>query len=149
MFKMGLHDPFGHFQHKLWQKERPGVKLIVWLLITKSWESTRHLCVQMECDRPLQSSQQELQHCFKPHPDRRYEQRVIVSQLEVQTLIVSRFLFGSLGTKGHLDVGAVESAENTIWGKVVASFKSGPWWILWIQGRPWLVLALKVLQTMY
>jgi hypothetical protein len=24
---MGSHDPFGHLQHKLWPKERPGVKL--------------------------------------------------------------------------------------------------------------------------
>jgi hypothetical protein len=24
MSKMGLHDPFGHLQHKLWPKERPG-----------------------------------------------------------------------------------------------------------------------------
>jgi hypothetical protein len=29
MFKMGLHDPFGHLKHKLWPKERPGVKLII------------------------------------------------------------------------------------------------------------------------
>jgi hypothetical protein len=27
MSKMGLHDPFGHFKHKLWPKERLGVKL--------------------------------------------------------------------------------------------------------------------------
>jgi hypothetical protein len=27
MFKMGLHDPFGHLKHKLWQKERSGVKI--------------------------------------------------------------------------------------------------------------------------
>jgi hypothetical protein len=25
---MGLHDPFGHFKHKLWPKERSGVTLI-------------------------------------------------------------------------------------------------------------------------
>jgi hypothetical protein len=31
MFKMGLHDPFGHFKHKLWPKEKPGVKLPIWL----------------------------------------------------------------------------------------------------------------------
>jgi len=24
---MRSHDPFGHLQHKLWQKERPGVKI--------------------------------------------------------------------------------------------------------------------------
>jgi len=47
---MGLHDLFGHLQHKLWQKERSGVKVAVWLSTTKSWESTRVSCVQMECD---------------------------------------------------------------------------------------------------
>jgi hypothetical protein len=35
------------------------------------------------------------------------------------------------------------NVENTIWGKVVASPKSGPWWIKWVQGRPWLVPTLK------
>ncbi len=24
MFKMGLHDPFGHLKHKLWPKEKAG-----------------------------------------------------------------------------------------------------------------------------
>jgi hypothetical protein len=27
MSKMGLHDPFGHFRHKLWPKERLRIKL--------------------------------------------------------------------------------------------------------------------------
>jgi hypothetical protein len=27
--KNGLHEPFGHMQHKLWQNERLGVKLVV------------------------------------------------------------------------------------------------------------------------
>jgi hypothetical protein len=30
-------------------------------------------------------------------------------------------------------------------GKVVASPELKPWWVLWVQSRPWLVLALKVL----
>jgi hypothetical protein len=37
-------------------------------------------------------------------------------------------------------------AEYIIWGKVVASLESRPWWILWVQNCPWLVLAPKVLQ---
>jgi hypothetical protein len=37
-------------------------------------------------------------------------------------------------------------AEYTIWRKVVASPESGPWWVLWVRGRPWLVLTLKVFQ---
>jgi len=27
--EMGLHGSFGHLQHKLWQKERSGVKLVI------------------------------------------------------------------------------------------------------------------------
>jgi len=26
MSKMGSHDPFRHLKHKLWPKEKPGVK---------------------------------------------------------------------------------------------------------------------------
>jgi len=37
-------------------------------------------------------------------------------------------------------------AENTIWGKVVVSPKSRPWWVLWVQNCPWLILAPKVFQ---
>jgi len=29
MFKMGLHDPFGHLTHKLWPKKRSGIKLAI------------------------------------------------------------------------------------------------------------------------
>jgi hypothetical protein len=29
MSKMGSHDPFGHFKHKLWPKEGPKVKLAI------------------------------------------------------------------------------------------------------------------------
>jgi hypothetical protein len=29
MFKMASHEPFGHLQHKLWQKEGLKVKLAI------------------------------------------------------------------------------------------------------------------------
>jgi hypothetical protein len=77
MSKVTLHEPFGHLQHKLWQKEGSRVKLTVWLLTTKSRESTRPRCVQVECDMMLESFQGKLQVCFGPHPNRRYEQRVM------------------------------------------------------------------------
>jgi hypothetical protein len=32
---MGLHDPFGHFKHKLWTKKGSKIKLAIWLLTTK------------------------------------------------------------------------------------------------------------------
>ncbi len=36
MSKMGSHCSFGHLKHKLWPKERPGIKLPVWLPTRKS-----------------------------------------------------------------------------------------------------------------
>jgi hypothetical protein len=36
--------------------------------------------------------------------------------------------------------------KYTICEKVVASFESRPWWILWVWGRSWLILAPRVLQ---
>jgi hypothetical protein len=65
----GLHEPFGHMQHKLWQKERSGVKLAVWLSTTKSRELTWPWCVQVECDTPLENFRRELQVCFRSHPN--------------------------------------------------------------------------------
>jgi hypothetical protein len=74
---------------------------------------SRPRCVQAECDTPLESSQGELQVCFKPHLNRRFEQGV----MSYQNLgspnrgsfgIVSGFPLGSPRTKSHLDVAPVE-----------------------------------------
>jgi len=80
MSKMNSHEPFRHFQHKLWQNERPKVKLAIWLPTTKSQESTRPWCVQVECDTLLENSQQELQLFFRPCPNQRSERKIIVMQ---------------------------------------------------------------------
>jgi hypothetical protein len=80
MSKMASHEPFGHLQYKLWQKEGSRVKLPIWLPTTKSRESTWPRCVQVECDTPLESSQGELEVFFRPHPNQRSEQRVMNSQ---------------------------------------------------------------------
>jgi hypothetical protein len=77
---MASYEPFGHFQHKLCAKEGLGVKLVIWLLTTKSRESTRPRCVQVECNKPLESSQGELQVFFRPHPNRRFKQGVMNCQ---------------------------------------------------------------------
>jgi hypothetical protein len=75
--KMTSHEPFGHLQHKLWAKEGPGVKLAIWPPTTKSQESTRFQCVQVEWDTPLESYQGELQVCFRPCPNPRSEREVM------------------------------------------------------------------------
>ncbi len=80
MFEMGSHDPFAHLKHKLWPKEGPGVKLAICLPNIKSRGSTRFPYVKVMCDIPLESSQQWLQVCLKPHFNRRFERKVIEPQ---------------------------------------------------------------------
>jgi hypothetical protein len=77
---MGSHDPFGHLKHKLWPKERLGVKLTISLPTTKSQESTWFPCVQVACDIPLESSRRELQCFFKSHFNRRSAHKVMGPQ---------------------------------------------------------------------
>jgi hypothetical protein len=147
MLNMALHEPFGHLQHKLWSKEGPGVKLVVWLPTTKSQESTRPQCVQVEWHTTFNRSWGELQVCFIPHPNRRSELGVMSSQsLESP----NRNSFGTPPWMSR-DKKTIRmwvpwaNVDNTIWGKVVASPDFGPWWVKWVQGCPWFVLALKVL----
>jgi hypothetical protein len=71
MSKMASHESFGLLQLKLWAKEGPGVKLAIWLPTTKSRESTRSRRALGECNMALESSRRELQHWFRPRPDRR------------------------------------------------------------------------------
>jgi hypothetical protein len=118
MLEMGSHESFGHLHHKLWQKEKPGVKLTFWLLTTKSRESTRPRCVQVECDTPLESFQWELQVFFRPHPNQRSEQKVITPQSGgVKTGTVSGLLLGSPGIKSHSDVGATDKCKKYYMGE--------------------------------
>jgi hypothetical protein len=134
MSKMASHGPFGHLQLKLWSKEGPGIKLAVWLPTTKSRESTRPQCVQMECNIPLKSSWGELQVYFRSRSNPRSEPRVMSSQSPRSKL--GQFWDSSLGVPGIKAISMRirwSNAENTIWGKVVASPKSGPWWIKWVR----------------
>jgi hypothetical protein len=122
MSKMASHEPFWHLQHKLWLKEGSKVKLAVWLPTTKSWESTRSQCVQMECNKfasdliPIRGLSREL---WAP------------KVLGVSTGTVSGLLLRSPRNKSHLVPRS--NIENTIWGKVVASPNSGSWWVQWVK----------------
>jgi hypothetical protein len=80
MSKMGSHHSFGHLKHKLWPKERPKVKLAVWVSTTKSLELTRFPSVQVMCYISLESSQRGLQLCFRTHLNRRSAHKVMGPQ---------------------------------------------------------------------
>jgi hypothetical protein len=89
-----------------------------WKPTTKSRESTQPRCVQVECNTPLESSQGELQVCFRPHPNRRFEQGVMNSQSPKSP---NRDNFGtppwSPRRKCHWDVGATGKCREYYMGK--------------------------------
>jgi hypothetical protein len=115
----------------------------VWLPTTESPESTRFLCVQVACNTLLKSSRLGLQLWFKPHPNRRCAQEVIVPQsCGIPSLGVG-------WTKSHTDATPVE------WCKVY--YMGGRWWLppspshgesceFEVACGLWLFLAPKVLQ---
>jgi hypothetical protein len=147
MSKMALHEPFWHLQHKLCAKEGSGVKLAIWLSATKSRESTQPWCVQVECDTPLKRSQGKLQVCFRPHLNWRSEQGVMSCQSLGSP---NRDSFETPPWESRKKVsfgcGCDGVTQRIIWGKVVASLESRPWWVLWVQSRQWFILAPRVFQ---
>jgi hypothetical protein len=124
MSKLASHWPFGHLQPKLWAKERPGVKLPVWLPTTKSRESTFSRRPMTLCDMALESSRGDLQHWFRPRSNRNWQSGDMSSQNPgTPTETVSRQFRDNFGTvsglqlgsprkKSHLDVASAESCRE-------------------------------------
>jgi hypothetical protein len=141
MSEMGSHCSSRHLKYKLWAKERPGVKLSIWL-------PTRFICWQRACDIPLESSRRELQLCFKPHLNQRSARKVMGLQS------CGRPNLGDFRTptwesqdkKVHLDVGPIDKhivyykGEGGGFPQVRAVVN------LVCSCCPWLILAPKVLQ---
>ncbi len=112
MSKMGLHDPFRHLKHKLWPKERPGVKTN---FLACRWHAT---------------------YCWKAFDERcnsalnitligGLHTKLCASKVtKVPILRISGLPLGSLGINCHLVLAPWPSTEYTIRGKVVASPKS-------------------------
>jgi hypothetical protein len=109
MSKIGLHDPFKHLKHKLWPKERLGVKLAIWFSTTKSRELTQFPYVQVACDLPLKSSRRRLQLCLNLISIGLHAKLYDPKVVKIPTLGISRLPFGNPETKCHLDVGLMET----------------------------------------
>ncbi len=119
MSKMGSYDPFGYSKHKLWPKERSGIKLTIWLLTVKSLESPWFTCVQMTCHILLEIYWWTLQLCFKPHLNWRFAQEVTTFQ-SVESVNFKNFgirKLGSFRTKWHLDVASMANHREYYKGK--------------------------------
>jgi hypothetical protein len=59
------------------QKKGPWVKLPIWLLTIKSWESIRFHCVQVPNDISLERTWQGIQLCFRFHLNQRSTHKVM------------------------------------------------------------------------
>jgi hypothetical protein len=122
---MVSHWPFGHLQPKLWAKERPGVKLAVWLSTTKSRESTCSRRALGECDTSFERSRWGLQYWLRPRLDPRSGRGVMAVQSpRSPTGTHSGQLRDSIsGVPGKSDIRMPlprANAEYTIGSKVVA-----------------------------
>jgi hypothetical protein len=118
--KMALHWPFRHLQPKLWAKERPWVKLAIWLPTSKSRESTSSWRCLEECDTALESSQRELQLWFRTCPDPSSGRGVMAIQSSGSPAgTLSGLHFGWRAPKSwgeiHLKVSQSQVAESWTW----------------------------------
>jgi len=124
MFKMGSHDPFGYLKHKLCPKERLGIKVAIWLPTTRSQEFPWFTCMQMTCYILMKSFRQGLQLCFRTHLNQRSAQEV----MGFQSYRGPNFGTPNLRVPWQNDIWLQTpwpSIENTIMGKVVASWSLG------------------------
>jgi hypothetical protein len=121
--------------------------LAIWLPTIKSRESTRFPYVQVACNNHWKALDKWYNFALD---------LISIKGLHIElwapkvvgmpTLGISGFPFGIPGQKDIWMWALWRGIEYTVRGKVVASPKSGLWWMLWVRGCPWLVLTPKVLQ---
>jgi hypothetical protein len=119
---MASHEPFGHPQPKLWVKERSGVKLAVWLSITKSRESTSSWRLQKECNMALKRSRGKLQLWFRPGSNRSWK----LGDMSSQSLWTP--------TRDNFGTPPWESREKkpfgcSLGGELQSIIYGGRWWL--------------------
>ncbi len=144
MYKMGFHEPFGHFKHKLWPKERLGVKLPIWLPTIKSRESPP---ISL-CEWPATYHWKALDESYNFYLDlisiEGLHAKLWASKVAGVLWESQMWEFRDFRDKMTFGCWSHGQAQCTIRGKVVASLKFGSCWVLWIRICPWLVLAPKV-----
>jgi hypothetical protein len=115
---MASHWSFGHLQPKLWAKERPGVKLTIWLSTSKSRESTSFRHQIWVCNMALERSRLGLQLWFRSRCDRTLQSGVMAVQSSGSSArTISRLHFGSPGNLCHLDVASMASCREYYMGE--------------------------------
>jgi hypothetical protein len=144
---MGLHDPFEHLKHKLWPKEKSGVKLPIWFPTTKSQEFLDLLVCRWRATFCWKALNQSYNFALD---------LILIEGLHTKLWAPKshesqlwEFWDSHLGVLGQNAIWMLVrwlATEYTIKGKVVASPEFRLWWVLWIQVCSWFVIAPKVLQ---
>jgi len=134
MSKMASYDLIGHLKHKLWSKERSGI-----ILISLCAGGVRHIVEKLSTRDIILLQTSYWLEVWKQNygPPKSCE-----SQLW-------EFRDSQLGVLGQNAIWMLvpkSAIEYIIRGKVVASPKSEPWWVLWVRVCPWHILARKVIQ---
>jgi hypothetical protein len=118
MSKMALHEPFGHLHPKLWAKEGPGVKLVVWLPTTKN----QNRPLPDVCKRSETWHWKAFEESYNFGLDLTsiggLSQEIWVPKVPgVQLGTVSGLLLGSPGKKCHSDVAPMEQRREYYMGE--------------------------------
>jgi hypothetical protein len=126
-------------------KKGSGVKLPIWPPTTKSWELPWFPYMQVVCHILLESSWWGLQLCFNLISIEGLHTKLWASKItRVPISRISRLLVGASRQNDIWVLALWLGTKNTIRGKVVASPKSRPWWVLWVFACMWLVRAPKM-----
>ncbi len=146
MSKMGLHDPFGHLKHKLWPKEGPRIKLIIWLLTTKSQDRFDFLVCKWRATYLWKAFDEVYNFIDFISIGGLHTELWGPKVAKVSTLTISGLPFGSPGTKSHLDVSLVERHRVYYMGEGDGFPQVRAVVNLMSVSCPWLILTPKVLQ---
>jgi hypothetical protein len=147
MSKMGSHRPFGDLKHKLWAKERLGVKVLVWLPTIKSWESTDFWPCRQRATYRWKTLDKGYNFFLDLITIEGLHTRLCALKVaKVPDVQISKLPLGSFGTKSHLDVATVESYIIYYKGEGGGFPQVRAMVCLVSPSCPWLVLAPKVLQ---
>jgi len=118
MSKLASHDPFGHLQHKLWQKEGLGVKLSVWLPTLKVGNRPDPSVCRWSAIHCWKALNESYKFALDLISIRGLSKELWTHKVpEVQTETVSGLLLGSPGTKSHSDVGAAKQRREYYMGE--------------------------------
>jgi len=147
MSKMGSHGPFGYLKHKLWPKEGPIIKLPISLSITKSFKSPYFLTCRWRATYYWKALDKGYNFALDLTWIEGLHTKLWASKVAGDPILgISGLAFGNPETKWHLGAGPVAKHKEYYKGKVVASPKSGLWWVLWVRVCSWLVRAPKMFQ---